>query len=402
VSALVLVEGPLSEALLGPEMRAVGLARTLSAHMPVTLAAHRESRGEHDGLPVIPFRRRTLLHALGKHRLVVAPWVPPYLYLAAGPQHRFVADLYDPMDLELGGAPAGRSRVGARQLHAFRALLDFQRRHADALLCANSAQEERLRALGEEGGPVPLTRVPFGMDEAPSSADGAALRRRLPGVRPEDPIILWWGSLWPWLDAQGAVAAMHRLRESRPRAQLVFTAAAPLGRRSTPPTTTQATRALAARLGVLDRTVRFLDEWIPFAQRDAILGDADIGLTLHRDDEEARYAVRARILDYLWMGLPCVLSGGDELSLELIHHGAALEAPTADPGGCARALDSLLDPNRRADAAAASAQLRARHRWSAIDDALLGAVQRALDTPPRRRSVLGHAARYYAGRAMTR
>lgn len=61
VSALVLVEGPLTEELLGPEMRAIGLARTLSAHMPVTLAAHRESRGEHDGLPVIPFRRRTLL-----------------------------------------------------------------------------------------------------------------------------------------------------------------------------------------------------------------------------------------------------------------------------------------------------------------------------------------------------
>ena len=53
------------------------------------------------------------------------------------------------------------------------------------------------------------------------------------------------------------------------------------------------------------------------------LGEADVGLTLHGDAAEASLAARFRYMDYLWTGLPCVLSAGDEGGEQLAAAGAA-------------------------------------------------------------------------------
>jgi hypothetical protein len=37
-----------------------------------------------------------------------------------------------------------------------------------------------------------------------------------------------------------------------------------------------------------------------------LLREADIGVSLHREDVETRYSFRTRVLDYLWAGLPII------------------------------------------------------------------------------------------------
>ena len=90
---------------------------------------------------------------------------------------------------------------------------------------------------------------------------------------------------------------------------------------------------MAGELGVLDRTVLFLDKWIPYEQRYDFLREADIGLTLHRHAEEARLAVRSRYMDYLSAELPCVLGRGDETAEELGEAGFATLLEDPDPRG---------------------------------------------------------------------
>ena len=171
-------------------------------------------------------------------------------------------------------------------------------------------------------------------------------------------------------------------------------------------------RALADELGVLGRTVLFLDTWIPYEQRHDYLREADIGLTLHRHAAEARLAARARYMDYLCAELPCVLGRGDETAEDFRAAGFAtlLEDPDAD--ALASALLALADdPGALAAARAAGHALAAERHWSAVGTTLRGALADVLRGPsaaPRALppvlspALLGRTGAYYARQAADR
>ena len=129
---------------------------------------------------------------------------------------------------------------------------------------------------------------------------------------------------------------------------------------------TEEVRELARRRGLLDRNVFFLDEWVPFDERDRYLADADVGITLHADTPEASIAARARYMDYVWASLPTVLAAGDEIADRLAAAGAAVLVPPHDPAATAAALEQLLaDPDRLASARAACRVVADEFRWPA-------------------------------------
>ncbi|HWT23512.1 MAG TPA: glycosyltransferase, partial [Solirubrobacteraceae bacterium] len=138
---LVLVEGTLGHDMAGPSIRASGLARALASRHEVTLAARGDTPGAHHGIPVIPYTRQMVLRAARAHDAVLAPWIPPYVHASRRPGTRLIADLYDPLELELraaGADPHERSMLER--------LERLQAEHADVLLCATEAQARRLRA----------------------------------------------------------------------------------------------------------------------------------------------------------------------------------------------------------------------------------------------------------------
>lgn len=402
---LVLVPGALGERLSGPEIRAVRLARAMSAEHEVTLMAPGAGGGEHEGLPVVPFSRRRLLREARRHDVLMASTVPPFALALKRRLKLFtVSDQYDPVELELGTLAAGADRARATA----RAARRLQLRSADLVLCAGERQRQLLEAEIESLGPAvdpPLRNVPFGIDADPPASERHPLRERFPQIEVGDRVVLWWGSLWRWLDAETAIRAVASLSVSRPDVKLVFTAGRPPNGDAERHSALAEARRLAAELGVLDRSVLFLDEWIPYAQRGDYLRDADVGLTLHRDTEEASLAARARYMDYLWTGLPCVLGRGDETAERFEAGGFATLVAAGTPDATAAAILALLEEPRREMAAAAGRRLADEFRWQRVAAPLPAALRELTPqaSSPRRTSPqLGRTTSYYARRLVDR
>jgi glycosyltransferase involved in cell wall biosynthesis len=401
---LILVPGVLGERLSGPEIRAVRLGQALAAENDVTLMAPGAYRGEHGGLRVVPKSRWRLLREARHHDVLMASTVPPFaLALKRSLRILAVSDQYDPVELELGTLGRGSNRASVTA----RAARRLQLRCADLVVCAGRAQRELLEAEIEslEGAAQPpLCTVPFGIDDDPPSSGGSPLRDRFPQIEPGDKVVLWWGSLWRWLDAETAIRAIATLAASRPDVKLVFTAGrAPNGDAERHSVLAEA-RALAQELGVLDRSVLFLDEWVPFARRGDYIRDADLGLTLHRDTEEAPLAARARYMDYLWSGLPCVLGRGDETAERFEQSGFATLVDPGSPAATAAAILALLEPQASARAAAAGQALADEFRWRRVAVPLVAAL-RELDPGAETASSsrqLRRTTSYYARRLLDR
>jgi hypothetical protein len=95
------------------------------------------------------------------------------------------------------------------------------------------------------------------------------------------------------------IQAWSNVIAKHPEARLVF-----LGTRHPNPLVPphkMAERAerLAAELGHKDHTIFFL-EWTPYDEREGLLCEADVGVTLHPKQIETRYSIRTRVFDYIW------------------------------------------------------------------------------------------------------
>jgi glycosyltransferase involved in cell wall biosynthesis len=243
--------------------------------------------------------------------------------------------------------------------------------------------------------------VPFGVPEPPAPSEAKPLRRAFPEIGPTDPVVLWWGKVWKWFDAGTAIRAFERVVERRPDARLVISAGkAPKAKFDLSERTDDA-RELARELGLLGRNVFFLDEWTPYDRRHEYIADADIGLTLHGDTAEAPFAARARYMDYLWTGLPCVLASGDEIAASFGNAGFAELVNPGDVEGAAAALLKLIeDGGARDRARAAGLALAERYRWSALVAPLGEAIQECHASRRTRssRRMVRTVGRYYAQR----
>ena len=400
---LVLVPGAPEGRVAGPEIRAWELARALAAHHPVTAVVRRGAAGGRDGVRIVPWTRRAILREALRRDVVVSACLPPFL-LAAKALHGLIAvsDQYDPLENELVHLDDGRYR--SRELRTAAAARELQLRHADLVLCAGERQRDALLRVWPDASvaPPPLV-VPVGVPPAPPAPRRRPLRERFPQISGDDTVVLWWGSIWRWLDAATAIRAVAGLSERRPDIKLVITAGRPPARDAERVAAVEQARALAHALGVLDRTVLFVDEWIAYDERHEVLADADIAITLPRDADEAELAARARYMDYLWAGLPCVLGRGDEMAEELASAGFATLVEPGDPAATAAAVLALADDaDALAAARTAGVRLADERRWPAVATTLSAALEGL--APPQRPvpsrglvDLLRRSAAYYGG-----
>ena len=302
------------------------------------------------------------------------------------------------------GGWRGRRHV-AQQLASRR----LQLRWADVVLAANERQmegiERDLQGIGRAAPPRSLT-VPMGLPPAPPAPEGHPLRDRFTAIGPEDPVLLWWGTVWRWLDAESAVEAVGILAERRPEVRLVVTAGRPPNSATDSLNVTEEVRAAAARRGLLDRNVFFLDEWVPFEDRHHYLADADLGICLHGETPEAALAARARYMDCVWASLPLVLARGDEVADRLAAAGAATLVPPRDPQATAAAIEALLaDRDRVVAARRACGEVAAEFAWPALLEPLvecLEGMRSAGHTVGDLFAAAGDSTGYYARRAVDR
>ncbi len=375
------VVGPL---MAGPGIRYWELARALAPHAEVTLIAPQPigiaAPGVRTGHFVWGDPASLAVHT-GRAEVILANGylLEPHPELAQVRAH-LILDLYDPIlleNLELMRAapPAEREQRTRGDV----ALLGRQIAAGDMFLCATERQRDlyigALMAAGRvtpaQSDADPLLRglidvVPFGLPAEPPARSGPGLRERL-GISPADPLVLWSGGLWDWMDPLTLIRAMPAVVEQVPTARLVFLAGRHPGAVAAP-RAPLAARALAAELGLLGSHVFFYEQWAPYAQRADFLLDATVVVSLHRQHLETAYAaLRSRVLDHLWVGLPSLLSDGDQAAALAREHGLGLVAPPEDEAAVAQALVTLLaDETERAAMAARARALAPRFAWPAL------------------------------------
>lgn len=277
----------------------------------------------------------------------------PFVAASAKP---LCIDMYIPThleNLEPSGAPAGSPEHVAAVGHQVR-VLNADLRTGDFFVCASERQRDFwLGAMGALGrlnpatyGPDPTLRslidvVPFGLDPAPARPAEDLLRKAFPAIGPDDDVLVWGGGVYNWFDPLSLVRAVDRLRSSRPHLRLVF-----LGMANPNPSTetrmVSELRDLSGRLGLVGTHVFFNEGWVPYAERAGYLVGATAGVSTHFGHVEAHFSFRTRVLDYLWAGLPGVLTAGDALSDALSAAGLAVSVAPEDVDGIAEGIDRLL------------------------------------------------------------
>ncbi|MCK6211774.1 glycosyltransferase family 4 protein [Georgenia sp. EYE_87] len=277
------------------------------------------------------------------------PWL-------AASEKVIVVDLYDPFHLEslevLRNHPEEERRgamAGAlAELHA-------QLRRGDLFLCASEKQRDLwLGHLAIAGRITPatydadpslrelVTVVPFGLDPELPVRRAHGIKGVVPGVGPEDPVVLWGGGVYNWFDPLTVIDAVARVRERVPAVRLYF-----LGMKHPNPDVPEMAMAVAARrradeLGLTGRHVFFNEEWVPYERRADYLLDADVAVSAHFDQIETAFSFRTRMLDYLWAARPIVCTAGDTFGDLVDAEGLGASVEAGDVVGLAAALERLL------------------------------------------------------------
>jgi glycosyltransferase involved in cell wall biosynthesis/SAM-dependent methyltransferase len=352
--------------MAGPGIRYRELARVLARHFKVTLAIPGEPDMGAQPFEIWPYQRGcwdSLSGAANRAGVIVACGdsladFPPL----AGLTTPLVIDGYDPHTLETLALWAGEPVQVQTTRHEERlAILGRQCQAGDFFICASERQRDWwLGVLEQEGRINPHTYaadpslrglidvVPYGLPSEPPRATGPVLHGVWPGIDPGDRILLWGGGLWQWLDPLTALRAMRRLVDGgMERIRLVF----PGTRHPNPdmpdmPMRAQ-TLALAGELGLTGRYA-FFGDWVPYEEWPSVLLEADLGLSLHPDSVETRLAFRSRVLDYVWAGLPMVVTRGDATGEAVQNHGLGIVVNYGDDAAVADAVCNLLEKPRSA------------------------------------------------------
>jgi glycosyltransferase involved in cell wall biosynthesis len=187
----------------------------------------------------------------------------------------------------------------------------------------------------------PLRRLidaAFVLPPEPAQHRRRVLKGVHPGIGEHDRVILWYSGIWNWFDPLTLVRAMARIVPARPEVKLYFTARTHFDSGVVPEQSLAGeTVALARELGLLDRHI-FFGDWAPYDERENYLLEADLGVSLHYDHVETRFAVRTRLIDFFWAGLPMVVTRGDVWGDMAAQEGVARAVDAEDVDGVAAAI----------------------------------------------------------------
>lgn len=356
---LVLCFDPVTDAMPGPAIRSWHLAQELARDHQVVLAGTAGATRTSPVMEVVAVDGGAdLAELVGRCDAIFAPTSVvrrhPVVVSSGKP---LCIDMYIPThleNLEPFGAAGDAAHVAAVEHQV--SVINDDLRNGDFFLCASERQRDfwlgSLASLGRVNpaayGQDPTLRalvevVPFGIDPSAPPERSGVLRRDFPRIGPGDPVLIWGGGVYNWFDPLSLLRAVDSLRAGpRPDVRLVF-----LGMRNPNPGIPEmrmatATRALADELGLTGTHVFFNDGWVPYDERGSYLADADVAVSTHLAHIETHFSFRTRVLDYLWAGLPMVLTGGDTLSDGVAAAGLGAVVPPGDPEAIASAVDSLL------------------------------------------------------------
>jgi len=366
--------------MAGPAIRAWHIARVLSREHEVRLASPHPCTLQHPDFPVVQADDRSFADLEDWADVIVFQGNLMRQYSAFRHTKKIVvADIYDPFHLEVLEQSRHLEHDARRfAVRSSTEILNEQLMRADFLLCASDKQRDfwlgQLAGVGRinelnydtsERLSSLIAVAPFGIDERPPAATRKVLRGVVPGIEPDDKVILWGGGIYNWFDPLTLLRAVDKLRSRLPNVRVYF-----LGIRHPNPDVGEMRRTietleLSDELGLTGTHVFFNDDWVEYDDRPNYLLESDVGVSTHLDHVETAFSFRTRVLDYLWAGLPVVATQGDALAGVIESRGAGVAVPPGDVDALEDALYRVLeDPELNESCRAASRTLATDFHWN--------------------------------------
>ena len=357
---LLICNDVVGENMAGPGIRYWEFAHVLGQRFPTTLAVppfvSMEAIPSTETLPAslcVCNSAQDLRELAQKSDVLITLGVVLLLYpFIADWGKPLVLDMYDPFLLE--GLQRRAETDLLEQLTSYENYLEalrVQLRKGDFFLCAGEKQRDYwLGMLAAMGRINPYTYrqdptlrrlidvVPFGLPSEPPYHTQTILKGVYKGIKASDKVVLWGGGIWDWLDAPTLIRAMPLILKRRDDVKIFFMGVKRSNQDTAKMKAVDEAITLSKELRLYDEYV-FFNDWVPYNERQNYLLEADIGVSLHLDHIEARFAFRTRMLDYLWAGLPVVCTEGDVMGERLAAEDLAHLVP---PGGVKEVAQTIL------------------------------------------------------------
>jgi glycosyltransferase involved in cell wall biosynthesis len=363
---VVVTEDVVGARMAGPGIRAFHFASELSRRFDTTLVARFEGEtGSEERFKRTDYDSADGLETI--EQAAVAIGQPGRRILRARRGKPAIYDLFDPVVLELEEMRRGEGLRGRihRAMESRRLIQALEQ--GEKLIAATDQQRDLYSGIAFSAGLRPVDdrwlAVPFGVPHE----DPPAVERAIP------PIVLWNGGVWPWLAPETAVETIEEVNRRGTQALLVF-----MGTRRPNARVTSALPQLAAAES--SPHVEWNDDWVPYRERAAAIGQASVSLMLHRRSSEARYSIRTRLFDAIWCAVPVVATEGGFAADLVEREGLGIVVPPEDPARVADAIEKILrDDDFRARSVTRLREQRDRFRWSDVCRPLVDAIGELLE-----------------------
>lgn len=364
-SILVISRAAVGPRMASPGIRAYQIAGALARALPEARVTLARPAGQDPVTPpepsvrIVDYRSNWELVRLARqHDVAIARNFPPYFIALMG-RTLLAFDGYTPLLIE--GLELAERDIAPRWRRVWSAsnrwYVNLQLTMADYIFCADERQRDHwigmLVALALLPSQVyerdPSVRslvgvVPYGVPPTPLSPNGPAMRGVVPGIGPNDRILLWHGAVTDWNDPITAIEAVHRLGQKRGDLRLVFMGVDHPDYVFGPNAgKLRAAVAKARELGIEGKSVFFLPGWVPYDAIDSYLAEADAGICLGYETVESRFAFRTRYVDAFRAQLPLVCTRGDVLAERVERDPLGVAVPERDVEAVSRAIERVLD-----------------------------------------------------------
>ncbi len=365
----------------GPGIRYFEIARAMDrAGLDVTLFVPSESfeRSSSD-IKIEPWSLNGLGEAIRDKDAVILPQVHGGLSRAypktADISQPTAVDLYDPVLIENLGLQDESDNSVLDYDGYLRSVVPILKR-GDYFFCANERQRYYyLGVLNVLGRINPLTfhedilgMVPYGVSSEPAVHSSNVMRGKIVGT--DDKVILWFSGIYPWFDAVTLIEALPIILKEIQNAKLVI-----LGgvhpRSHAPDDEFKKTVKRAQELGLIDSSV-FLVDWQPYEERANWYLESDLAVTTHKKSLETDLSHRTRVVDFIWAGLPVIVSKGDEFGRIIESAGCGYSVPIKDRQAlAAKVIEVLSNEDLRETMKDSAKKLAAELRWDKVVQPLI-------------------------------
>lgn len=375
--------------MAGPGIRYFELSNALSKYFKVTLLVPDECDKQTTNFSIKSFNSNKFsssIVSILKNEEMVDYVIsqnlrPPLLRYLKKNKIKYIADLYDPLTIEvLEYTKFDSKKTQINTLNFNCTSLSLQLNTAEHILCASDIQKDfylgimscqrLINPITYEKDPTfenKISLAPFGIPDNNFKSDpNFDIQTKFPNINKNDTVIYWGGGIWDWFDPMSTVKAIELLSKKRNDIKLFFLGVKHPNPKIKEMATAQKVLDYCKEKDLLDKYVFFNFGWTPYEERINYLSRANIGISTHLENLETRFSFRTRILDYFWAELPIITTVGDSMSAVIEKNNLGISVQYQDVKGIANAIEEMIEKKDNNEFQKNIQVVKKRFLWSKI------------------------------------